>query len=105
MTVINQRFSLCKLTKIRSMIVEWIKLVESRLNHGITCPLKAGMLEYKGGETTVKAMKEISPMFVISDDKKDSITFLIRITFMSKIRGKMESILQYSEYKFNMSDL
>jgi hypothetical protein len=71
----------------------------------LTCPLKAGLLEYKGGEATEKAMKEISPMFVSSLDKKDSITFMIKITFMSKIRGRMESILEYTDYEFKMSDL
>lgn len=105
MVLINQRFSLCQLTKIRSMIVEWIKIVESRLNHGITCPLKSGLLEYKGGETTVRAMKEFSPMFVTSKDKNLEITFNIRITFMSKIRGKMESIFEYDDNEFRMSDL
>jgi hypothetical protein len=87
------------------MIVQWIKLVESRLNRSFTCPLRAGSIEYKGGEITEKAMKEISPMFVTSDSTKDSITFMIKITFMSKIGGKMEDILEYIDNEFRMSNL
>jgi hypothetical protein len=86
------------------MIVEWIKVVESRLNR-FSCPLKAGFLEYKGGEASERAMKEISPMFVTSEDKKDSITFYIKVTFMTRIGGKMEDILEYIEDEFKMSDL
>lgn len=85
------------------MITEWIKLVESRLNHGLTCPLKAGLLEYNGGEATEKAMKEISPMFVVSSSKKDEIAFNVKITFMSRVMGKMENIMEYTDNEFKMS--
>jgi hypothetical protein len=102
--MINQRFNLCKLTKIRSMIVEWIKVMESRLNHSLTCPLKAGLIEYKAGMPTQKAMKEISPMFVTPKDKNNEAFFMIKITFMSKISGKMENLLEYIDNDFKMSE-
>lgn len=87
------------------MITEWIKLVESRLNHGFSCPLKAGMFEYKAGATSQKAMKEISPMFVTSSNKSSEISFNIKLTFMTKFMGKMENILEYNDDEFKMSDL
>lgn len=87
------------------MISEWIRVVEQRLNHNITCPLKAGLLEYKGGNASTKSMKEFSPMFVTSKDKNNEITFLIKITFMAKIGGRMESVFEYIDDGFLMSDL
>jgi hypothetical protein len=79
-------------------------VIESRVSR-FSCPLKAGLIEYKGGKASEKAMKEFSPMFVTSEDKKDSITFYIKVTFMSKIGGKMENLMEYIENEFKMSDL
>ena len=87
------------------MITEWIKMVDSRLNHGFSCPLRAGMMEYKAGVTSQKAMKELSPMFVTPSNKSSDISFNIRLTFMTKFMGKIENILEYVDDDFKMSDL
>lgn len=86
-------------------MTEWIKIIETRLSNKLMCPLKAGLLEYRGGDATQKSMKEISPMFVISANKDAEFSFDIKLTFMSRIAGKIENILEYEDREFKMSDL
>jgi hypothetical protein len=85
------------------MIVGWINLIESRLNRKIQCPLKAGALEYNAGRTPQKAMKEITPMFIVPKDKENEFSFLIKVTLLTKFGGKFENIAEYKDYGFKIS--
>lgn len=83
MTLVDQRFNLCQLDKIKGLISGWIDYVKKRSNTVLKCPFKAGRYIFRCNDegANQNVVKEMSPAFVRKNADtmvNDTWTFLTR---------------------------
>lgn len=99
-TVMDQRFNICQISKIKGLVTELVAFFKERINFEIECPFKKGNYVLKsGGYPSKKRLKAISPAFALG---KFDPTFNDTMTVMTRTRnGFVELGLIESNYKLS----
>jgi hypothetical protein len=101
MMIIDQRFNVCQLTKVRGLITNYVTYLQETMNIEMKCPIKKGLITMKSVWVPRKMLKGLSPSFASSanaspnDTKKFELTFSVKVILMIKENKQMNDFLKY----------
>lgn len=100
-TIMDQRFNLCQIYKVRGIVTEVLKFYTERINFKIKCPFKKGNYVIKsGGYPSKSILKVTSPAYALGTFDP---TFNDTKTLMTRTRNGFVNLV-LAESKFKLSN-
>jgi hypothetical protein len=123
LTILDQRFNLCQISKYRTILPGWTKHMRSALSIELKCPINKGLkflnqtqfsklieiflrfIVLKSSEVSKSLVTQLTPQLGHSNvsSPNNELSFNITVILQTKLKRKFVTVLRYQHDNFKMS--